>query len=64
MLDDPHLAALARVVAAARRREKGYFEYLWELRLARERYGPMAGDFELALELAFAREIAEKAKKK
>lgn len=53
-----------RVLAAARSREKGFFEYLWELRLARERFGPTAADFELALQLAFNSAIAKRAKEK
>jgi hypothetical protein len=52
------------VAAAARYREKGYFEYLDELRAARDGYGKAAADWQLALDLAFAQKEAEKANPK
>jgi hypothetical protein len=38
----------------------GYFVYLRELRQARDEFGPDAADFQVALDLAFADELAKK----
>ena len=54
---------VVRVLAAARSKEKGFYEYLWELKQARERFGPQAADFELALDLAFNAALAKKHEK-
>lgn len=42
----------------------GYFVYLRELRQAREEFGPYAAEFQVALDLAFAEELAKKNKRK
>lgn len=51
-----------QVLIASKARNKGYFEYLYELRLARERFGYSAADYQLALDLEFATRKPKKKK--
>jgi hypothetical protein len=53
-----------QAIAIARSRGIGVYEYLWELRLARERFGPQAADMQFALDLSFLEKLNNKARGK